>query len=176
MKFTTMNKFFGWTDGSCNYKTEQGGIGVLIKQEIKGEHHQDSYKISKQISEGYFPTTIGRMELKAIIECLKYISDNDSQIIITTDSEYIVNSVMKGFLFNWEKEGFVFRKNSDLWKEFLTEYKRFTEGNIVLKHVKGHSGIEENEICDKLCSYKQFKTYKTDLSVKERNDMYYGLK
>lgn len=142
-----------WTDGSCNVKNKLGGIGSYIICENK-----ETY-----ISKGYSNTTVSRMELRAIIQTLQLITDKDCQVIITSDSQYTVNSIEKGWLLNWENEGFVARLNSDLWKLFLLEYRKFKIKPKFI-HCRGHQGIYENEVADRLCDYKQFKEFEKDLS------------
>jgi len=140
-----------YTDGSCNYKTRHGGIGSHIT------YFDDVIEISK----GYCNTTIGRMELKAIIESMKVIKNKRIPIQFNVDSEYIVNSINKRWLFRWELENFVLRKNSDLWKEFIYYYKHFKDIQFVW--CKGHSKIDGNEKADKLANYKNFKVFEQDL-------------
>ena len=45
------------------------------------------------------------------------------------------------------KKGFKDKKNVDLWKRFIPAYNRH---NVKFKWVKGHAGIPDNEVCDRL--------------------------
>ena len=130
-----------YTDGSAHYKDKLGGIGVYIKF---GKHE-------KVISKGYYNTTNNRMELRAVIEAMKAITLKDYELHIYSDSELVVNT-FTSWIFRWEKESFLGRKNVDLLKEGLEEYYKFPKGNVVFHWVKGHSGIQGNEIADMLAS------------------------
>lgn len=83
----------------------------------------------------------------AVIQALKQIKKPGHQVVVYSDSKYIVNAVNEGWLFNWEQKGFKNKKNPDLWREFLKVYR---EHDVTVKWVKGHEGIEENEACDEL--------------------------
>ena len=72
--------------------------------------------------------------------------DND-QVLVFTDSKYVVDSVQKGWVFNWEKKGFKEKKNPDLWIQFLKEYRKH---QVQFKWIKGHNNHVQNERCDVL--------------------------
>ena len=87
------------------------------------------------------------MELLAVIEALKKLKKSGLKISVYTDSKYVVDSVEKKWVFNWQKKGFKNKKNIDLWLEFLKTYEL---NNISFKWIKGHNNHPQNEICDKL--------------------------
>ncbi len=124
------------TDGAAKGNPGKGGYGTVL---ISGNHE-------KQLSQGYLLTTNNRMELMAVIIGLESLNQK-CNVLIYSDSKYVVDSVEKAWLFGWEKKGFKGKKNQDLWKRFLAVYKSH---NIKLKWVKGHAGNKYNEICDKL--------------------------
>ena len=105
----------------------------------------------KEISGGDESTTNNRMELIAAIEALNRLK-KPCQFMLHSDSAYLVNAFMLGWLANWKLNGW---KNStkqivsniDLWKELdrLSELHR-----IEWIKIKGHSGHEYNERCDAL--------------------------
>ena len=68
-------------------------------------------------------------------------------VTIFSDSKYVVDAVVKKWVFNWEKKCFDNKKNPDLWKRFLRIYR---EHNVRFVWVKGHANNVENERCDKL--------------------------
>ena len=94
------------------------------------------------------------MELMAIIESIKFIKNleninKETNIIIYSDSKYVVDSINKRWLNNWILKDFKNVKNVDLWKEYLAVNNNL---NIDFIWVEGHSNIKYNEICDKLAT------------------------
>jgi ribonuclease HI len=126
-----------YTDGACSVQSRIGGIGVVMI--YKGK--------SKEISEGYKDTTNSRMELLSVIRALEVMRGNNWNIEIYSDSKYVIDSVEKRWVFNWEKENFKERKNSDLWIKFLELYRLH---NIKMIWVKGHASNPINNRCDEL--------------------------
>lgn len=126
-----------YTDGSAKGNPGKGGLGVIL---ISGKHY-------KEISQGFRYTTNNRMELLAVIVGLEHLKNNDSEVLVYSDSKYVVDSVEKKWVFQWEKKHFKGKKNIDLWKRFLTIYKKH---KVTFCWVKGHAGHPENERCDYL--------------------------
>ena len=89
-----------YTDGSSKGNPGKGGYGVIIEASNK----------KLELSQGYKLTTNNRMELLAVIIGLEAIKKNNQKIIITSDSKYVIDSVEKGWVFNWEKNGFKKKK------------------------------------------------------------------
>ena len=83
----------------------------------------------------------------AVIVALEALKIPNSTVIVYTDSQYVINSVEKNWVFGWEKKKFAGKKNPDLWQRFLKVYRRHT---VYFKWVKGHAGNRENERCDSL--------------------------
>ena len=126
-----------YTDGAASGNPGPGGYGVILRS---GKHY-------KELSGGFRHTTNNRMELLAVIEGLAAIHAHGSIVSIWSDSKYVVDSVEKGWVFNWVKTGFKNKKNVDLWKRFLALYKLHT---IKFHWIKGHNEHPENERCDVL--------------------------
>lgn len=126
-----------YTDGSSRGNPGPGGYGVVM---IAGPHR-------KEISEGYRLTTNNRMELLAVIVALETLKNGNSQVIIYTDSRYVVDAVEKGWVFGWEKKQFSGKKNPDLWIRFLKIYRKH---QVKFTWVKGHASNKENNRCDQL--------------------------
>jgi ribonuclease HI len=127
-----------FTDGACSGNPGPGGYGILLKCQ--------GYP-TKELSKGFQHTTNNRMELLAVIDALKALKRSDGDVTVYTDSSYVVNSITKGWVFNWAKKGFSGKKNPDLWKEYLPLHKKF---NPTLIWIKGHNDHPENERCDRL--------------------------
>jgi len=126
-----------YTDGAAKGNPGPGGYGVVLKY----KHHR------KELSQGYKLTTNNRMELLAVIVGLEAIKEPGWEVLIYSDSKYVVNAIERGWIWQWEKIGFKKKKNVDLWKRFIRLYKKH---NIKFKWLKGHAGDPENERCDYL--------------------------
>ncbi|HLS71299.1 MAG TPA: ribonuclease H, partial [Chitinophagaceae bacterium] len=90
-----------------------------------------------------------RMELLAVIVGLEAIKWENMRVIVYSDSKYVVDSVMKSWVFNWQRTGFKNKKNVDLWKRFLKIYDKH---QISLQWVKGHADNPWNNRCDELAT------------------------
>ncbi|MDR3093060.1 MAG: ribonuclease HI [Bacteroidales bacterium] len=126
-----------YTDGSALGNPGPGGYGAIL---IAG-----SYR--KEISQGFQRTTNNRMELLAVIIALETLKIPKSQVLIYTDSQYVVNAVEKKWVLAWEQKRFAGKKNADLWIRFLKIYRCH---DVRFVWVKGHAGNPENERCDRL--------------------------
>lgn len=126
-----------YTDGACSGNPGKGGYGVVL---IYGNHR-------KELSEGFKKTTNNRMELLAVIKGLEALNKENLDVEITSDSKYVVDAVMKKWVFGWEKINFKNKKNPDLWKKYLVLHKKH---NISFHWIKGHAGHPMNERCDEL--------------------------
>ena len=124
-----------FTDGACSGNPGPGGYGVLLR--FNGQ--------TKQISQGFNKTTNNRMELRAVIEGLKALTEK-CDVTIYSDSKYIVDAIEKGWARRWKANNWYRNKkekalNIDLWQELLELH----EGHKVKFHwVKGHAGHPEN--------------------------------
>jgi ribonuclease HI len=135
----TEKKLIIYTDGASLGNPGKGGYGIVLKWGAA----------RKEISEGFVLTTNNRMELMAVIVALETINKQQLNVHIYTDSKYVCDSIDKKWVWGWQKKGWKDKKNIDLWKRFLPLYDQH---NISMHWVKGHAGIEENEICDVLAT------------------------
>ena len=131
-----------FTDGSCYPNPNgPGGFAAIVKGD--GE--------TREISRGFKSTTVNRMELMAPLIALSTLSKR-SNVIVYSDSKYVVDAVAKGWLRRWEEcewrsaEGKP-TKNVDLWKVMLGA---LSFHSVKFEWVKGHDGHPENERCDLL--------------------------
>src|SRR5256885_1348611 len=102
------NIIYIYTDGACSGNPGRGGYGAILKY--------GTYV--KELSEGFKKTTNNRMELMAVIKGLEALKKEASQVVVVSDSKYIVEALQKGWLFNWEKKAWKKVKNPDLWQRF----------------------------------------------------------
>jgi len=126
-----------YTDGSAKGNPGPGGYGVLLKDG----------QLRKELSEGFRKTTNNRMELLATIVGLEALKKEGTDVLIYSDSKYVVDAVEKKWVFGWERTNFKKKKNPDLWKRFLVIYRKH---HVKFKWVKGHADIPGNERCDEL--------------------------
>ena len=126
-----------FTDGASRGNPGPGGYGVILRS---GKHY-------KEMAGGFRKTTNNRMELMAVIVGLESIKNPDQEVMIYSDSKYVIDSVEKKWVLGWVKKGFAGKKNKDLWIRFLAIYKLH---KVKFTWVKGHAGHPENERCDVL--------------------------
>ena len=130
-------KIIIYTDGAARGNPGPGGYGIVMKL---GDYE-------KSFSQGYRRTTNNRMELLAVIVALEKIKKPGYNVVIYSDSKYVVDAVEKGWVFDWERIQFKKKKNPDLWIRFLKVYRKH---QVKFHWVKGHANIPENERCDQL--------------------------
>lgn len=141
-----MNEVIIYTDGGCSGNPGPGGWGVVVI--FNGE--------ARQLSGGEKNTTNNRMELTAAINALFIVKNTpdfkNHKITVNIDSQYVKNGItvwIKGWkLKGWKTADKKPVKNQDLWIQ-LDELNSAL--NVSWNWVKGHAGIEYNEICDQLC-------------------------
>jgi len=152
-----------YTDGACSGNPGKGGYGIVMEWVGKPYH--------KEFSDGYLRTTNNRMELMAVIFALEQLKKEGTEVIIFSDSKYVVDAVEKKWVFNWEKKGFAGKKNSDLWQRFLKVHRKH---KVSFVWVKGHNNHKQNERCDELAvQAAQASLLKIDQGFeKEANTIY----
>ncbi len=135
-----MSKITLYTDGAARGNPGPGGYGAIL---MYGTHR-------KELSKGFKHTTNNRMELWAIIAGLEAITRKEIPVIIYSDSQYVVNSITKGWLETWMKTNFKGgKKNADLWRKYHALARNFS---IQIIWVKGHADNPYNNRCDELAT------------------------
>jgi len=130
-----------YTDGACSGNPGPGGYGAILS--FNG--------VEKELSKGYALTTNNRMELLAAIVSLEALKEPCS-VRLFSDSRYLVDSVTKGWVYNWREKGWVRSggapvPNADLWRRLLP---LLGEHRVELVWVRGHADNPKNERCDEL--------------------------
>jgi ribonuclease HI len=149
------DKIIIFTDGSSRGNPGPGGFGAIVIYD--GE--------IKEIGGREEHTTNNRMELLGVITALSSVSD-DYEIIVNTDSSYVVNGITK-WVYGWMKNGWRNSMkedvvNRDLWEKLI----EVSEGKkIKWNVVSGHSGIPGNERCDQIA---------TSYADNKKSDLYNG--
>lgn len=128
-----------YTDGAARGNPGRGGYGVILKYG----------PTEKELSQGYRLTTNNRMELLAVIVALETLTRPGLDVVIYSDSKYVVDAIEQRWVFGWQKKGFKDKKNPDLWRRFLAIYPKH---NVKMKWVRGHNDHPYNERCDILAT------------------------
>lgn len=130
-----------YTDGACSGNPGPGGWGAILEW----QGHE------KELSGGEAQTTNNRMELTAVLTALSMLKE-PCIVELYSDSKYVVDTIDKGWLYGWQKKGWIKADkkpvlNVDLWQQLLPELKRH---DVRLHWVKGHAENEKNNRCDQL--------------------------
>lgn len=137
-----------YTDGACSGNPGPGGWAyVYLKTSDSG------YK-TEIASGGKGSTTNNEMELTAAYMALvKAYKTGKKQVTIYCDSAYVVNAITKGWLLNWQDNGWKTKEGNDIKNKHIWEkmYKLVYEKNmyVTMVKVKGHKGDPMNELADR---------------------------
>lgn len=133
-----------YTDGACKNNPGIGGYAAVMVID-------SSIKDVKVIAGGAPHTTNNRMELTGVLAALVWIYNNvpNEQVIVYSDSKYIVRAINEAWLERWIDKDFRNIKNQDLW---LRLYKYICKLDVKFEWVKGHAGNTFNELADKIAS------------------------
>lgn len=132
-----------YTDGACSGNPGPGGWGWAVAPDG-----------SPSGSGGDPETTNQRMELRAVLEALRFLgADSESRPIeVVSDSTYVVNCFRDGWWKRWRRNGWKNSKkqpvaNADLWQPLVDVV---SASNVTFRWVKGHSGDPMNDLVDQL--------------------------
>ncbi len=132
-----------YTDGACRGNPGRGGYGAVLK-------YRD---FRKELSGGFRLTTNNRMEVFAVIAALEALRE-PCILTIRSDSRYLIDTMEKGWLERWRKNGWKNKngdpvRNIDLWRRLFVAKLRHKCKFI---WVKGHAENAENNRCDELAT------------------------
>lgn len=149
------NKYILYTDGACSGNPGKGGWAAIAFNE-EGDNIM-------QHSGGYRKTTNNRMEIIAVTNGLASLKeqiensrDKDSEIVVYSDSQLVVNTVNLG----WSK-----KSNKDLWCQLdstLNDLKSLGVKVSFVK-VKGHSDNKGNILADEVAVFASQNAKDTDV-------------
>lgn len=129
----TGGEFIAYCDGSGTTGDKPAGIGCYINRVVDKPLF---------FAENIGPGTNNRAELCAIWRALRTFPDVSQKLLIRTDSEYAIGSLTK----DWARN-----KNEELITNIRLDLGH-RRGNVRFEHVDGHSGVEGNEVADKLAA------------------------
>ena len=149
-----MDDIIIYTDGGCSGNPGPGGWGIVVIAD----------GVVKSLSGGEAMTTNNKMELSAAIAALSVVKNTPAfagrHVSVYTDSQYVKNGITQ-WIHNWKAKGWRtkdgFRPNYELWIQ-LDELNAALD--VTLNWVKGHAGVEYNELCDSLCQ-KEIHKFKS---------------
>ena len=137
-----------YTDGACSGNPGAGGWAYVEVVPCSNGYE------TKVVSGNKKDTTNNEMELTAVYMALvKALKEKKKQVTIYSDSAYVVNAITKGWLKNWNSNGWKTKegnqiKNKTIWEKM---YKLVYEKgmDVMFCRIKGHSGELFNELADK---------------------------
>jgi len=147
-------KLEAWVDGSCpgnnSEKGTKGGWAVAIRYT---DSDTPEIILAQRFLSGQEPdTTNNRMELTAVIECLKIIK-YPIDIDIYTDSQYVAEGTQRMLFWSetgWRKTDGKPVKNQDLWQQIINLYTQLNSCPINFIWTRGHANDIMNNRVDKL--------------------------
>lgn len=126
-----MDKITIYTDGSAlNNGSSDSGCGWACKLIYKG------HEIMK--SGGDKGKTNNFMEMTAVLQAMKAITDRTIPVDVFSDSKYVVETL---------NGNFKIKKNVELWEELMTEKEKFADIQFIW--VKGHDKNQHNNEVDR---------------------------
>ncbi|MCR4675943.1 MAG: ribonuclease HI [Sphaerochaetaceae bacterium] len=138
-----MDKYDVFTDGGCSGNPGPGGWAYVVLK---------NGSLISSASGGNPDTTNNIMELTAVIRAIEDCNTMGvKELSIHTDSQYVKNGITQ-WIFSWKRNGWRTAskspvKNKELWMQ-LDELN--SGSKVTWIWVKGHAGIEYNEMCDSL--------------------------
>lgn len=125
-----MEKITVYTDGSAlNNGSADSGCGWACKLIYKGRE-----KVKSGSDRG---KTNNVMEMTAVLQAMKSITDKPIAVEVLSDSKYVVETLNGNFRI---------KKNVELWQELMAEKEKFTD--IRFMWVKGHDKNQHNNEVD----------------------------
>lgn len=125
-------KIIIYTDGSSlNNGSLDSGCGWAAKLIYNGK--------CRFKSGGCRGKTNNQMEMMAVLNALKCITDRSIPVVLYSDSKYVIETLNGNYRIG---------KNVELWDEILVLYKQFADISPIW--VKGHNGNQHNEQVDRL--------------------------
>lgn len=136
-----------YTDGSAGPTNPgPGGFAIIVCD--------DNGKVIQTIGKRYEDkmVTNNQMEMLAILTAQKLFGKQIPAPIVYSDSSYCVNS-LTNWCYGWKAKGWLKSDNKppenlSIIKEYMSLCEQ--QYRINLQKVKGHIGIEQNELADKI--------------------------
>lgn len=136
-----MEKIIVYTDGSAlNNGSPDSGCGWACKLIYKGRE--------KVKSGGDKGKTNNVMEMTAVLQAMRAITNKSIPVEVFSDSKYVVETL---------NGNYQIRKNAELWQELMTEKNKFADIRFVW--VRGHDKNKHNNDVDRVANMEAKKAY-----------------
>lgn len=166
-----MKTVIAYTDGSAVVNGKMKGAGGF------GTYFPNFYGKPKAFSAGFKTTKTGRMEISALYYAITafYVNHKeDIELVVYSDSEYVVKTFTEKRLERWIKDDFYGKKNVDMWKAIIKALEERPFLKLKMIHIKSHQYEKEknpvgkaylmldpniigNMMADLLANYKRHK-------------------
>lgn len=135
-----MDKITVYTDGSAlNNGSSDSGCGWACKLIYKGKE-----KMKSGSDKG---KTNNVMEMTAVLQAMKSITDKTIPVEVFSDSKYVVETL---------NGNFKIKKNVELWQELMKEKDKFSDIRFIW--VKGHDKNRHNNDVDRMAVMESKKS------------------
>lgn len=138
-------KYEIYTDGACSVSLMLGGYAAIVQNENNERIIVAGSKVK---------ATNNEMEILAVIAGINSIIGlkPTDKVVIYSDSAYVINCIKCKWYEKWIRNGWQTSenkvvKNKKLWLRLIG---LLNSAEISFVKVKGHSGVEFNEMVDKL--------------------------
>ncbi len=151
-----------YCDGACSGNPGKSGSGIaLYKNEEKPILYYGKYDQNG---------TNNTAELKALYKALLLADEinTDEKVILFSDSKYSIDCIST-WAYGWKQNNWTKKggeiKNLKLIQNAHNLYEKI-KNKVIIKHVKGHTGIEGNELADRMALHaiqmqnNEFEIYK----------------
>jgi len=145
-----------YCDGACSGNPGKSGSGLAVyKNGDKPVLYYGNYEPHG---------TNNTAELKALYKALLLADEikTTEKVMILSDSKYSIDSIST-WAYGWKRNNWTKKsgeiKNLDLIKNAHNLYEQL-KNKIIIKHVKGHAGVEGNELADRMALH----------AIKAKND------
>jgi ribonuclease HI len=132
-----------YCDGACSGNPGKAGSGLAIYGGGKPILLYGDYN---------HRGTNNTAELNALYKALLIAKESAKEVTILSDSKYSIDCITL-WAYSWKRNGWKKKggeiKNLDIIRLSHGLYEEI-KGNITIKHVKGHSGVEGNELADRM--------------------------
>lgn len=136
-----------YCDGACSGNPGPCGTGIAIYQ--TGALHQLWFGLYRPAGTNNIAEILG---LHHAMVFAKSFVDAGQSVILYTDSQYTIDCVTT-WAFGWKAKGWTKKggeiKNLELIQAAHALYLDL-KGKIAIEHVRGHAGIEGNELADRM--------------------------